>query len=419
MQLLFWLVSLQCLQAQISPSLLPPTFNSLLTLSSSETSLASGTSTLQNDTTTTTVAVTAIVGLTHSTTSNTNPTSATISASPIPSNTRRCNGYVEFCERKFSNISMVVAHNSPFVRPHNLASNQLYPVLNQLNDGIRGLQFETHKPNASSPIRLCHTSCSLLDAGTLEAYLSTVKSWLDTHPYEVLTIIMGNNNGDPTRIPASDYLGPFLASGILPYIYTPPAPSLNLSSWPSLAEMILRGTRVVVLLDYNANQTALPWLLDEFAYAWETPFSPTDASFPCTQQRPPNQTAATSSERMYMANHNLNIEISIAGLDRILIPAYALLDEVNGVAGNGSLGLSVQRCEGVWGRPPNWLLVDYYNFGGFNGSVFEVAAQANGVVYQRGDCCGGEVVSEGVIGLKRRGVVGVLVVLFGAWLVML
>lgn len=148
--LLFWLVSLQCLQAQIVPSLLPLTSNSLVTLSSSESSLASTTSARQTDITaftTTTAAVTAIVGLTHSTTFNANTTTATTSASPIPSNSRRCNGYVEFCERKFSNISMVVAHNSPFVRPHNVASNQLYPVLNQLNDGIRGRKLKRNTPN--------------------------------------------------------------------------------------------------------------------------------------------------------------------------------------------------------------------------------------------------------------------------------
>jgi len=56
----------------------------------------------------------------------------------LPTNSQRCNGYVEFCDRKFSNISMVVAHNSPFVVPHNAASNQVYPVRTQLNNGIRG-----------------------------------------------------------------------------------------------------------------------------------------------------------------------------------------------------------------------------------------------------------------------------------------
>ena len=33
----------------------------------------------------------------------------------------------------------------------------------------------------------------------------------------------------------------------------------------------------------------------------------------------------------------------------------------------------------IWGRPPNFLLVDFYDVG--NGSVFDVAAKANGVDY--------------------------------------
>ena len=233
--------------------------------------------------------------------------------------------------------------------------------------------------------------------GTLESYLATVKGWLDSNPYEVIAIIMGNNNGQSTRIPATDYVAPFEDSGIMKYLWTPPSSTMNLTDWPSLAEMIIRNKRVVVMLDYGTDQSQVPWLLSEFDYQWETPFSPTNPAFPCTQERPPNQTEDVSRNRMYMMNHNLNIEISLAGLSDILIPAYSLLDEVNSVSGNGSLGLNVQNCEAMWGRPPNWLLVDYYNFGDFNGSVFQVAATANNVTYNRSSCCGSESTSAATI----------------------
>ena len=43
-----------------------------------------------------------------------------------------------------------------------------------------------------------------------------------------------------------------------------------------------------------------------------------------------------------------------------------------------------------WGVPPNFLIVDYYNYGDPGpGSVFEVAARANGVEYNRA-CCGAQ-----------------------------
>lgn len=63
------------------------------------------------------------------------PTST--STSTRPTNTQPCNGYVEFCARNYSNITNVAAHNSPFVRPGNVAANQMFPVTTQLNDGIR------------------------------------------------------------------------------------------------------------------------------------------------------------------------------------------------------------------------------------------------------------------------------------------
>jgi len=289
---------------------------------------------------------------------------------------------------------MVVAHNSPFDIPHNAASNQVYGVTQQLDDGIRGLQFETHMPN--NTIRLCHTSCTLLDAGTLEAYLVAVVQWLEKNPYEVITIMMGNDD----RVNPEKYVAPFTNSGILRYLYTPPQDPMPLSTWPTLAEMILTQKRVVVMLDYLANQTAVPWLLDEFSQQWETPFSPTDLDFPCTEQRPPGQSRETSENRMYMTNHNLNIEISISSIS-LLVPAYGLLNQTNSaeVSVTGSLQRGVDNCTTMWNRPPNFLLVDYYNIGNFNGSVFQVAARANNVTYNKADCCGTSGVTSGATGL--------------------
>ncbi|KAF2690173.1 PLC-like phosphodiesterase [Lentithecium fluviatile CBS 122367] len=334
-----------------------------------------------SDRTSTTEPVLGITGL-HSASTQTSATAST-STTPQATNAQTCNGYIELCDRKLSNVSLVVAHNSPFVVAHNAASNQDLGVLTQLGDGIRGLQFETHYPNATAGLRLCHTSCDLLDVGTLEAYLKMVEGWLSANPYDIIAIIMGNDN----RVPPTTYIEPFQNAGLLPYLYTPSSINLTLDEWPTLAEMILRNERVVVMLDYLANETEVPWLLDEFAYQWETPFSPTDPAFPCTEQRPPNQADDVSKDKMYMLNHNLNIEVKLLGAD-ILIPAYTLLDEVNAVSGNGSLGRNVDNCTAMWGRPPNWLLVDYYNYGNFNGSVFQVAATANNVSYNQDSCCG-------------------------------
>lgn len=255
------------------------------------------------------------------------------------------------------------------------------------------LQFQVHLQN--NTLYLCHTSCDLLNVGTLQDYLTTVTQWLNSNPYEVITILMGNYD----LVGVGNFTDPIVNSGLSKYAYQPPKIPMALDDWPILSELILKQKRAIIFMDYNANQTQVPYILDEFTQMWETPFSPTDSAFPCTVQRPPNLSVQSAESIMYMANHNLNLEISFSGLD-ILIPNTAVLNETNGVSGYRSLGLMADNCTATWGRPPNFLLVDYYNDGSFPGSVFEVAAEMNNVTYN-GHCCGST--TSGALKLQSPG----------------
>ncbi|KAL8674972.1 MAG: hypothetical protein Q9168_000676 [Polycauliona sp. 1 TL-2023] len=307
-----------------------------------------------------------------------NSTSTSTSTSEQPTNTQPCNNYPEFCDRKYSNITQVAAHNSPFVAPSNAASNQALGVVHQLDDGIRMLQGQTHLVNGT--LYYCHTSCDLLNSGTAESYFAEVVRWVRTHPYDVVSLLIGN--GD--LIEVGNFTAPLGSSGLAKYAYVPPKVPMAVDDWPTLAEMILSQKRVVIFMDYEADQTAVPYILDEFSQMWETPFSPTNRSFPCTQQRPPDLTKEDAEQRLYMANHNLNTELTLAG-SSLLVATVSLLNETNSVEGFGSLGAMAHDCTERWARPPNFLLVDYYNVG--SGSVFEVAAEYNNVTYDR-PCCG-------------------------------
>lgn len=245
------------------------------------------------------------------------------------------------------------------------------------------VQFQTHLENGT--VYLCHTRCDILNVGTLEDYLSTVTKWLRDNPYDIVTILMGNND----VINPHNYTAPVVNSGLIDFVYTAPTLPMRVDQWPTLAEMIFSNQRAVVMLDYEANQEEIPWLLDEFSQMFETPFSPTDRDFPCTAQRPPNQALQTRDERMFMMNQNLNLEISLGGIS-FDIPASNLVNETNAIEGYGSAGWSVLNCTAMWNRPPTFLLVDFYNIGNFNGSVFQVAADANNVTYDRSSCCGWE-----------------------------
>ncbi|KAF4551786.1 Hypothetical protein D9617_12g036760 [Elsinoe fawcettii] len=298
-----------------------------------------------------------------------------------PTNTQACNGWPEFCSRKYSNITQVASHNAFYNIKGNAASNQEFSATQQLNDGVRMLTGGVHYEN--NTFFSCHTSCSLLNAGRLEDNYREVAAWVRTHPYDVVTLLIVNGDYRPVE----EFIAPIQNSGLGPYLYTPPYFPMRLNQWPTLSEMILKQQRVVIFMDYNANQTSVPYILDEFRHIWETPFSPQDVNFPCTLERPPQLTNQTEAREdfMFMANHNLNTAVSFAGTS-FLIPNTASINTTN-AAGNetGMLGRADDQCKQQWGRSPNWLLVDYYDR--VAGSVFQVAARANNVTYDR-QCCG-------------------------------
>ena len=271
------------------------------------------------------------------TNSSTNATST--STSDQPTNTQPCNNYPEFCARPYSNITYVAAHNSPFISPNNAAANQLYGVTQQLNDGIRMLQGQTHF--VDNTMYYCHTSCDILNAGSAESYFKNITRWIETHYFDVVTLLIGNADFRPV----TDFVAPLESSGLSKFAYVPPKVPMNGTDWPALKDMILFSKRVVIFMDYNADQNKVPYILDQFSQVWETPFSPTDRNFPCTVQRPPDLSDEDAGRRMYMANHNLNTEITAFGTS-LLVPTTTLLNETNAVNGTGSLGAMANDCAG-------------------------------------------------------------------------
>jgi hypothetical protein len=201
----------------------------------------------------------------------------------------------------------------------------------------------------------------------LEDYLTTVKSWLNANPNEVLSLLIVNID----NMPASSFGTVFQTVGLDSVSFKPPTASLARTAWPTLGELIDANTRLLTFLDNAADLTQVPYLIDEFTNIWETAFNVIDPNFDCNVNR---TTASDTSTQMFLINHFL---------DKILVgvpvPATDQLNVTNAASGSGSLGAQVDTCVTAQGRAPNFLLVDFYEFGG--GSVFEVAAQINGVSY--------------------------------------
>jgi hypothetical protein len=123
--------------------------------------------------------------------------------------------------------------------------NQNIDITAQLNMGIRFLQAQTHHSLLDKNVlELCHTSCLLEDAGTLESYLGTVKKFLDTNANEVVTILL--TNGDSVDI--TEFGKTFASSGIDSYAFVPSSNPLSIGDWPTMGELVSSGKRLVVFL---------------------------------------------------------------------------------------------------------------------------------------------------------------------------
>lgn len=284
---------------------------------------------------------------------------------------QKCNGYAEYCDRIYSNVSFVGTHDSAFVGSIiDPTINQEVSVTDQLNAGIRFLQAQTHKDLAGTALEMCHTSCLEEDSGSLVNYLNTVKSWLeaDGNENEVLTMLL--TNGDYVDVTWFEAAFNSSGSGIDQYTFVPSTSpnTLSISAWPTYSQLIAAGTRLIVFLDYDANESVVPYIMNEFAYFFETPYDTTDPTFPeCSLNRPPG---ASPDGLMYIVNHFLDLDI--LGID---IPDNAADTTTNAATGSGSIGAQADLCESIYGRWPNFVLVDMFN----RGNVFAWQDAVNGV----------------------------------------
>ncbi|KAI1273747.1 PLC-like phosphodiesterase [Xylaria sp. FL0933] len=268
-----------------------------------------------------------------------------------------CNGNAAYCDKPYSQITFVGSHNSGFVG-YGPSDNQITSVSDQLDEGIRFLTTQTHDKDGT--IENCHTSCDLLDAGSLQDYLGTVKTWVDGHPNDVVTLLI--TNGDAIDITKFD--DAFKAVGLDSYAYTPSG-TLAFDDWPTLGDLISSGNRVIVFMDYNSDTSKVPYILDEFAYYFETPFDPQEAQLTvCNVDRP---AGASADGRLILANHNRN-EVILG----ISLPDLVNASDTNSV---DSITAQANTCSSMYGRNPNVILLDYVSVG----QVIDAQNQLNGV----------------------------------------
>jgi hypothetical protein len=322
---------------------------------------------------------------------------ASAPAAPIAS----CEGHAQLCDRPLDEVVLPATHNSMSAPlPGWFSAEQDRSIGGQLEDGIRGLLFDTHYADrlANGRVRtffeskedldliknqdgvsdedfaaalrirdrlgfqgegergmyLCHTLCEL-GATPLSTGLDEIHDFLVTHPGEVVVVV----NQD--YVTPADFVKAVGDAGLARYALTPPEGD----DWPTLREMIEADHRLVLLAENHAG--AAPWyqpaytrLTEETPYTFPRPsLLTTKADLPASCE--PNRGPKVAP--LFLINHWVSTDPTPKPSDADKVNAYA------------PLLARARACERIRDHLPNLLAVNFYK----RGDVFRVADTLNGI----------------------------------------
>ena len=312
-----------------------------------------------------------------------------------------CNGHDELCERPLDEVALATTHNSMSVPlPGWYSAMQERPIAEQLTDGIRGLQIDTHyadrlpngkvrtyfgsreelqrrvkadgvsEDSVDAALRLrdrlgfegegergmylCHSFCEL-GATPLESVLQDMRTFLVANPAAVVVVV----NQD--YVTPEDFVGAVRDADLEELVYTVPASG----AWPTMREMVDSGRRLVLLAENHAG--AAPWY--QLAYeslTEETPYSfnkvvqltdPDKLDKSCEPNRGPE------GAPLFLVNHWITT-------DPVPLPSNAA--KVNAY---DPLLARARDCARVRDHVPNMVAVNFY----LEGDVFRVVDTLNGI----------------------------------------
>ncbi|MCC6526999.1 MAG: hypothetical protein IT373_30410 [Polyangiaceae bacterium] len=259
------------------------------------------------------------------------PTGPTCEGAPLPAVPPTCNGAEGLCARRYSDVAFPTTHNAMSNADDGWAvPNQEHGIGRQLADGVRGLMLDVHPSEGGT--FLCHGVCQL-GRRPLADGLADLRSFLDCHPGEVVTIIF------ESYVTAGELEAAFVAADALRLTH----PQVPGDPWPTLGELVAAGERLVVLTDSHGGER--PWLLDVWAHAWETPYAfASAAEMTCAPNR------GDPGNPLYILNHFIT--------NPVAAPEFA--ETVNHDPFFLERALA---CRGEAGQLPNFPTVDFYTIG--------------------------------------------------------
>ncbi len=257
-----------------------------------------------------------------------------------------CNGHAELCDRRFDEVTFPMTHNAMSnAEAEWLLPNQRFGISRQLADGVRGLMLDTYEEEGE--LLLCHVYCSLGSQPLVDG-LQEIATFLLDNPNEVVSIIFEN------YITHEQTAGAFEQSGLIDYVY---AHRIG-DQWPTLGSLIEADTRLVVFQEKLPLDPAIPWLMNVWDHAWETPFS-----FASPEELRCDPNRGDPANPLFLLNHFLTGPFGGSAEFAEMINYDPLfIDRAN-------------QCELEADARINFVAVDFYDIG----DLFEVVDRLNGL----------------------------------------
>lgn len=198
-----------------------------------------------------------------------------------------------------------------------------------------------------------------LDPATtpLTTLLSTVKTFLDRNPSEIITLFLEVYYNNPGAIAAA-----FSTSGLTNYLYVQPTSQ----PWPTLRQLVAKNKRLVVFLDINFDNTYYPFNKNS-SFIWSSPyaFAAAQTLMSDSGSSGPSGTWQKTQNKLWILQHFVTPQFAGDRSQAAKVNAKSVIID------------RVARYRKKWSLPkPNFVWVDFYNVPSSNGA-FDAATAIN------------------------------------------
>jgi hypothetical protein len=246
----------------------------------------------------------------------------------------QCNGDTALCNRRFDQVCFLYTHNAYNYRGAHRYPNQNLEITAQLAMGVRGMMLDIYWRRGHAMV---YHQSRLLGHRPLQDDLAAIKTFLDSHPREVMSIIF------ESYITPEQLAGELGKAGLLPYLHAQQQDLL----WPTLQAMIANGRRLVIFSEKDRGNP-YPWLHHVWDHATENDWSNhSNSDFDTGYNR------GDSTNQLFLLNHFITHK-------RL---GYGLEDSAR--VANKKEALR-RHALAVWlekGRLPNFIAVDFVEIG--------------------------------------------------------